>query len=71
LSIARGELTGLRDRLRSHSKGHADSVVRYANKLATELDAFDAILARQGIDCLYEGGPGSIKKPEDQDRPPA
>jgi hypothetical protein len=59
----------MKDRLRSHSRGHADSVIRQSQLISTQLDALDAILYREGIDCLYEGGPGTVKVKDEKPTP--
>lgn len=57
MSISRSELQEMRDRVRSHSRGHSASLGRAANQAATHIDYLDAAMAREGIDCLSEGCP--------------
>ncbi len=47
---------------RKDAKGHDGDIDRHLNKVATELDALDAVLARDGIESLWDNGGRSPPK---------
>ena len=65
MTISRSQLQQLRDMARADAKGHEGDVDRHLNKIATELDAVDAVFARHGIDSLWSDGGRSPEKPKD------
>ena len=56
MTITRSDLQRLRDNCRKDAKGHFGDIDRHLNKLATELDGMDAVMARDQIHTIWESG---------------
>lgn len=63
MTITRDQLQNLRNSARNDAKGHPGDIDRHLNKIATELDAMDAVMARDGIDTIWSDGGMSTDKP--------
>ena len=61
MSITRDELQSLRNRVRVDAVGHDGDIDRHMHALADELDTLDAVMARENITCIYQGGPTTEK----------
>lgn len=62
MTISRSQLQQLRDAARKDANGHDGDIDRHLNKLATELDSMDAVMARDSIETLWDDGGRSPPK---------